>query len=68
PGMQQVDAPYLQRFGVQVRRISVLRDGGNVGVTDVADSDIDRLVEMMVGRRLECSRLMRLTCSDSACR
>jgi len=36
-------------------RISVLRDGGNVGVTDVADSDIDRLVEMMVGRRLECS-------------
>ncbi|WP_337223308.1 hypothetical protein [Escherichia coli] len=46
----------------------MLRDGGNVGVTDVADSDIDRLVEMMVGRRLECSRLMRLTCSDSACR
>ena len=36
-------------------RISVLRDGGNVGVTAVADSDIDRLVEMMVGRRLECS-------------
>ena len=36
-------------------RISVLRDGANVGVTDVADSDIDRLVEMMVGRRLECS-------------
>ena len=36
-------------------RISVLRDGGNVGVTDVADSDIDRLVEMMVGRRLENS-------------
>ncbi|MBK5418156.1 sugar ABC transporter ATP-binding protein [Pseudomonas sp. TH31] len=36
-------------------RISVLRDGSNVGVTDVADSDIDRLVEMMVGRRLECS-------------
>ncbi|MEB0078651.1 sugar ABC transporter ATP-binding protein [Pseudomonas sp. CCI3.2] len=36
-------------------RISVLRDGKNVGVTDVADSDIDRLVEMMVGRRLENS-------------
>jgi ribose transport system ATP-binding protein len=36
-------------------RISVLRDGSNVGVTDVADSDIDRLVEMMVGRRLEAS-------------
>lgn len=36
-------------------RISVLRDGGNAGVTDVADSDIDRLVEMMVGRKLECS-------------
>jgi len=36
-------------------RISVLRDGGNVGVTDVADSDIDHLVEMMVGRRLACS-------------
>lgn len=36
-------------------RISVLRDGKNVGVTEVADSDIDRLVEMMVGRRLECN-------------
>lgn len=36
-------------------RISVLRDGANVGMVDVADSDIDRLVEMMVGRRLDAS-------------
>lgn len=36
-------------------RISVLRDGCNVGALTVADSDIDTLVEMMVGRRLEAS-------------
>jgi ribose transport system ATP-binding protein len=36
-------------------RISVLRDGSNVGALTVADSDIDTLVEMMVGRRLEAS-------------
>ncbi len=34
-------------------RITVLRDGQWVGVTDVKDTDIDRLVEMMVGRRIE---------------
>lgn len=33
-------------------RISVLRDGANVGSTEVCDSDIDRLVAMMVGRSL----------------
>jgi ribose transport system ATP-binding protein len=36
-------------------RISVLRDGANVGALTVADSDIDTLVEMMVGRRLDAS-------------
>ncbi|MBD8708312.1 MULTISPECIES: sugar ABC transporter ATP-binding protein [unclassified Pseudomonas] len=36
-------------------RISVLRDGANVGALTVANSDIDTLVEMMVGRRLEAS-------------
>ena len=36
-------------------RISVLRDGSNVGALTVADSDIDTLVEMMVGRRLSAS-------------
>lgn len=36
-------------------RISVLRDGSNVGALTVADSDIETLVEMMVGRRLEAS-------------
>jgi ribose transport system ATP-binding protein len=36
-------------------RISVLRDGSNVGALTVADSDIDTLVEMMVGRRLDAS-------------
>ena len=34
-------------------RITVLRDGHYIGTTDVADTDIDRLVEWMVGRRLE---------------
>ena len=36
-------------------RITVLRDGQWIGVTDVKDTDVDRLVEMMVGRRLEAS-------------
>ena len=36
-------------------RITVLRDGQWVGVTAVADTDVDRLVEMMVGRRIENS-------------
>ena len=36
-------------------RITVLRDGEYVGSTDVADVTIDRLVEMMVGRRIENS-------------
>ena len=34
-------------------RITVLRDGRHVGTTAVADTDVDRLVEWMVGRRLE---------------
>ncbi len=34
-------------------RITVLRDGHYVGSTDVAKTDIDQLVEWMVGRRLE---------------
>ncbi len=36
-------------------RITVLRDGQFIGVTAVADTDMDRLVHMMVGRRLERS-------------
>ena len=36
-------------------RITVLRDGQFIGVTPVADTDMDRLVQMMVGRRLERS-------------
>ncbi len=34
-------------------RITVLRDGNYVGTTDVKDTDVDKLVEWMVGRRLE---------------
>ncbi|WP_116134555.1 sugar ABC transporter ATP-binding protein [Tropicimonas sp. IMCC34043] len=34
-------------------RITVLRDGEYVATCDVADVDNDRLVEMMVGRRIE---------------
>ena len=34
-------------------RITVLRDGALVGVTAAADTDMGRLVQMMVGRRLE---------------
>ncbi|MDR1935913.1 MAG: sugar ABC transporter ATP-binding protein [Candidatus Accumulibacter sp.] len=34
-------------------RITVLRDGGYVGTTRVEDTDVDQLVEWMVGRRLE---------------
>lgn len=34
-------------------RISVLRDGANAGCTDVTSTDAGRLVEMMVGRRIE---------------
>ncbi|MBB4266755.1 sugar ABC transporter ATP-binding protein [Roseospira visakhapatnamensis] len=34
-------------------RITVLRDGEYIGTCDVADVDNDRLVEMMVGRRIE---------------
>ncbi|WP_128255426.1 sugar ABC transporter ATP-binding protein [Falsirhodobacter deserti] len=36
-------------------RITVLRDGNYVATCDVADTDTDRLVEMMVGRRIENS-------------
>ena len=36
-------------------RITVLRDGQFIGVTPVADTDMDSLVQMMVGRRLERS-------------
>ena len=34
-------------------RITVLRDGSRVGTADVRNTDIDALVEWMVGRRLE---------------
>lgn len=36
-------------------RITVLRDGTNAGVARVDECDIDSLVEMMVGRRLEAN-------------
>ncbi|MFP3549501.1 sugar ABC transporter ATP-binding protein [Paraburkholderia sp. SIMBA_049] len=36
-------------------RITVLRDGQYVGMTDVAKTDVSRLVEMMVGRKIENS-------------
>jgi len=36
-------------------RITVLRDGHFIGMTPVADTDMDSLVQMMVGRRLERS-------------
>ncbi len=36
-------------------RITVLRDGRRIGMTTVADTDVGRLVEMMVGRRIEQS-------------
>ncbi|HKT95810.1 MAG TPA: sugar ABC transporter ATP-binding protein [Paraburkholderia sp.] len=36
-------------------RITVLRDGQYVGMTPVKDTDVERLVEMMVGRRIESS-------------
>jgi ribose transport system ATP-binding protein len=34
-------------------RISVLRDGANAGHADVGATDVDALVEMMVGRKIE---------------
>ncbi|SDZ22597.1 monosaccharide ABC transporter ATP-binding protein, CUT2 family [Variovorax sp. YR266] len=34
-------------------RISVLRDGANAGHAEVGATDVDALVEMMVGRRIE---------------
>ncbi|KAF3996275.1 sugar ABC transporter ATP-binding protein [Glaciimonas immobilis] len=34
-------------------RITVLRDGKHVGCSDIAGTDLDELVEMMVGRKLE---------------
>ena len=34
-------------------RISVLRDGANAGFAEVAATDVHRLVEMMVGRKIE---------------
>ncbi|WP_243443815.1 sugar ABC transporter ATP-binding protein [Asaia prunellae] len=36
-------------------RITILRDGANVGLTSVAECSMDHLVEMMVGRRIENS-------------
>ena len=36
-------------------RITVLRDGQYVGMTDVAKTDVSLLVEMMVGRKIENS-------------
>jgi len=34
-------------------RVMVLRDGRHIGTCDVADVDRDRLIEMMVGRKLD---------------
>jgi ribose transport system ATP-binding protein len=34
-------------------KITVLRDGQYIGTTDVATTDVDTLVQMMVGRRIE---------------
>ncbi|MDR0441174.1 MAG: sugar ABC transporter ATP-binding protein [Candidatus Accumulibacter sp.] len=34
-------------------RITVLRDGAHIGTADVRNTDVDALVEWMVGRRLE---------------
>jgi len=36
-------------------RITILRDGAKVGLTRVDDCTMDRLVEMMVGRKIESS-------------
>ena len=36
-------------------RISVLRDGANAGHAEVGETNVDALVEMMVGRRIEHS-------------
>jgi ribose transport system ATP-binding protein len=36
-------------------RITVLRDGQQVGMTEVSQSDVGHLVEMMVGRHIENS-------------
>jgi ribose transport system ATP-binding protein len=47
-------------------RITVLRDGQWVGVTPVSDTDVDRLVEMMVGRRLEANFPPKPAASPSA--
>ncbi len=47
-------------------RITVLRDGGqHVGMTDVAQSDVAALVEMMVGRRIESSFPPKPAASDA---
>ena len=43
----------LVDVGANLTNLTVLRDGHYIGTTDVADTDIDRLVEWMVGRRLE---------------
>lgn len=36
-------------------RVSVLRDGAHVGGGSISDFDMDRLVELMVGRKLEAN-------------
>ncbi|OXH81806.1 hypothetical protein CA830_39570, partial [Burkholderia multivorans] len=36
-------------------RITVLRDGQYVATTEVAHTDVEQLVRMMVGRRIESS-------------
>ncbi|MDR6434521.1 sugar ABC transporter ATP-binding protein [Brucella pseudogrignonensis] len=44
---------HLEEIFAICDRITVLRDGNYINSCDVADVDNDRLVEMMVGRRLE---------------
>jgi len=44
---------HLEEIFETCDRITVLRDGNYVGTTDVVDTDVDKLVEWMVGRRLK---------------
>ncbi|MFP8965665.1 sugar ABC transporter ATP-binding protein [Pokkaliibacter sp. CJK22405] len=46
---------HLEEIFAVCDRISVLRDGSNAGFANVSETDVDALVEMMVGRRLEQS-------------
>lgn len=47
-------------------RITVLRDGQYVATTDVARTDVEQLVRMMVGRRIESSFPPKPACAADA--